>query len=118
MPDELYQRLQSDLEDIPKTPENLKQMFTVLLAIMSEHNIQQDGTVEEIERERQKILAEMDAATLSPEQAENAKSGLQALGQTVCDSGIPEAIIAFGMTWKLLHGILKVDEEARQEYRI
>ena len=118
MPDQLYRKFRDDLEAVPKTSENLKRMGSILLDALNEHGIRREGAVEEIERERQKILGELDAASRSPEQAEDAKASLRAVGRSAWESGVPEAILAFAMTWKLLHGITTADEEAKREYRL
>jgi len=56
---------------------------------------------------------EANASTL-----EMARDGLRELGQTVLDSGVPQALLTFAVTYKLIDGVLKAGDEAKQEFGI
>ncbi len=50
--------------------------------------------------------------------AQLALAGINELGQAVLDSGIPQAALTFAVTYKLIDGLIKAPEEAREELKV
>ena len=47
-----------------------------------------------------------------------ALAGMKELGQIILDSGIPQAALVFGVTYKLLSGLASAGEEAKEELQV
>lgn len=75
------------------------------------------GFLEDIDAERNRLLKEVEAAPLSPDKATMALNSLRELGEVVYDSGIPQALLAFGLTYKLLKSLPGIDEEAQRKFK-
>jgi len=50
--------------------------------------------------------------------ADLALAGLKEMGNVILDSGIPQAVLAFGVTYKLINGIAGADESVKQDLKI
>lgn len=50
--------------------------------------------------------------------AQLALAGMKEMGQAVLDSGIPQAALVFAVTYKLIDGMAKAGDEAREELKV
>ncbi len=67
---------------------------------------------------RNRIFSQIQKVGQGPEAAEMALAGLKQMGNAVLDSGIPQAVLTFAVTYKLLDSMANASERAQDEYGI
>lgn len=104
------------IESVQPTPENLRQLTESIFKHLPVNK--QAGTVEELDAERNRLINQVSSAPNGSADAEMALAGLRQFGQVVYDSGVPQALLAFGITYKLVSGLTAIDQQADRDYSI
>ncbi len=97
-------RLEADIAKVEPTRENIGILVANMCKAMGWNLPQSKVAVK-------KVLAQVNDPQL-------ALAGIRELGQAVLDSGIPQAALVFAVTYKLIDGLAKAPEQAREELQV
>lgn len=115
-PDLILEKLNTDIAKIEPTEANISRLIGRLYQYLEG----QDTPATEKARNVHKALmsSAMKAVQGQVGDAQLALAGINELGQAVLDSGIPQAALLFAVTYKLIDGLAKAPEEAREELKV
>jgi len=110
---EPIQSLDKHIAAIDPTPEALMEIVSDMFGAL-EHG--QKKAYPFIGRNR--MFSLIQKAGQGPQAAEMALAGLKQMGTAILDSGVPQAVLTFAVTYKLLDSMSHAGQEAQDEYGI
>jgi len=110
---EHVQGLDKHIAAIDPTPEALMEITTDMFAAL-EHGQKKAAPF----LARNRVFSLIQKAGQGPQAAEMALAGLKQMGTAILDSGIPQAVLTFAITYKLLDSMAHAGQEAQDEYGI